>query len=69
MMENSADDKLFADRLIERFGEHAAVQTRLRIQELEEFGEAEAAALWRRALVLIEFGNQDQPEGNNLKLD
>ncbi len=65
MMKNSADDKLFADRLIERFGEHAAVQTKLRIQELEEFGASDAAAEWRRALILIEFKTQ----GSKLRLD
>ena len=68
-MKNSADDKLFADRLIERFGEHAAVQTRLRIQELEEFGEPEVAAQWRRALVLIEFGTEDNQLDKTIRLD
>jgi len=69
MMNKAADDKLFADRLIERFGEHAAVQTRLRIQELEEFGEPAVAAQWRRALALIEFGTENSLEDKKNRLD
>ena len=64
-MNNTTEDKLFATRLIERFGDHAAVQTRLRIQELEQFGQTEVASQWRRALILIEFESQEP----HLRLD
>lgn len=54
------EDELFAERLLKRFGTHAAVQAKLRVLELEELGESDAASQWRRALGLIETQLDDK---------
>ncbi len=55
MEARSNEDELFAERLLKRFGAHAAVQAKLRVLELEDLGESDAASQWRRALGLIEI--------------
>ncbi len=54
-MAHHTEDIETAVRMIERFGNQAAAQTRQRISELEDSGECTAAEQWRRILQLVEF--------------